>query len=170
MLSEKRKTYNREYLREWRKQNRDRMRAYDQKWRALNPETAATSDRKKYKKSHDKRYQRAEVRAAAVARTSKWQKANPERAAVIRLDVGHRRRARKYATQVGPINYDVVLQQANGLCGICKQELGDSKTHFDHIITLVRGGGHTQENLQVAHATCNQRKNRRLPAEYEAIS
>ena len=159
---EARKAYMRAYLRKWRSKNPGKMRAYDAKWREANPTIARESDKKKQKKHYASH---PEYRAKAVARAKRWMAQNPERAKELRSDVCHRRRARKYATMVGPIDYKQLFIQANGLCGICLKPLEDSKTEFDHIIPLARGGSHTQNNLQITHPRCNRVKNSRLPEE-----
>ena len=165
---EKIREYNKLYLREWRKKNREKMRAYDAKWRAANPEAAKECDLKKGRKYYKNNYHsRPEIRRAAVARAKRWMLANPERNKELRSDVKHRRRALEFATSIGPINYKQLRTDSNGLCGICRNPLGDSKTEYDHIIPLARGGGHTQDNLQLSHPQCNRIKNARLPEELE---
>lgn len=155
------------YQREWQRNHRDKMKAYDTRWREANPEAAKESDQKKHKKWYDSNYHcRPELKIQAVSRAKAWIKANPERAKQNRDNVGHRRRARIHNTQIGPVDYDKIILESNGLCGICSQQL-DSKLEFDHIIPIVRGGGHAQENLQLTHATCNRRKNRRLQEEMD---
>ena len=151
------------YLRTWRPNNREKMRAYDAKWRLANPDVAKESDRRKYKKYHDTNYpNRPEMRAQAVARAKRWVSANPERAKELRQAVDRRRRAKQYGSTVGPIDYKQILIEARGICGICHELLGDMKMEFDHIVPIARGGSHTQENLQAAHMSCNRRKSARM--------
>jgi 5-methylcytosine-specific restriction endonuclease McrA len=80
-------------------------------------------------------------------------------------DVKGRRRAREHGTTAGPVNILTLLDSHDGTCGICGQPL-DINTdvyHLDHIIPLAAGGTHTQNNLQVAHSSCNFIKNKHLP-------
>ncbi len=74
------------------------------------------------------------------------------------------RRARKLATQVEFVDYQVVLEKAQGNCGICGEHL-TAPIEIDHIIPLSRGGTHTYDNLQATHATCNRQKWIFLPSE-----
>lgn len=39
----------------------------------------------------------------------------------------------------------------------CKQKLADP-IEVDHIVPISRGGSHTYDNLQAAHANCNRKK------------
>lgn len=50
---------------------------------------------------------------------------------------------------------------SEGICGICSQEVDPTSWEVDHIRPQARGGTHEQENLQVAHRTCNIWKNDR---------
>jgi 5-methylcytosine-specific restriction endonuclease McrA len=160
-LTEEHKAYMRAYLKEWRKRNPGRMRAYDDKWRAANPDIARESDRKKHQKLYKKRYQDPAFRAKAVIRATQWMKDNPQRSKILRSDISHRRRARIMGSQTGPIDYDQLMLDSNGLCGICGEMLVEP-LELDHIIPIAKGGPHTQDNLQFTHALCNRRKNSRL--------
>jgi 5-methylcytosine-specific restriction endonuclease McrA len=64
-------------------------------------------------------------------------------------------------SQTGPIDYDQLMLDSNGLCGICGEMLVEP-LELDHIIPIAKGGPHTQDNLQFTHALCNRRKNSRL--------
>jgi 5-methylcytosine-specific restriction endonuclease McrA len=76
-----------------------------------------------------------------------------------------KRRALEIGTAVGPINYAEILESGKGKCGICRQPIYGGKFHFDHVIPLARGGSHTQDNLQIAHPSCNQSKGAKLESE-----
>lgn len=161
---EDRKAYMRTYLKEWRRLNRDKMQAYDDKWRSANPEAARVSDKKKQKKHYDSH---PEYRQKAVDRTKRWIQTNPIQAKRLRKAVSDRYRARKYTTRIGSIDYDRIISDSNGLCSICSKVL-TIPIDLDHVIPLSRGGSHTQDNLQATHASCNRRKNRRLMSELKA--
>lgn len=150
-------TNSKEYMKAWRDSHPGKMKAYDDKWRSANPEVARATDKRKQKRHYDSH---PEYRAKAVARARSWQLANPERSKSLRREVSHRRRARIMGSQVGPVNFKKVLIDSSGLCGICLKPL-DSQIDYDHIIPLVKGGSHTQDNLQATHSTCNRRKNSR---------
>lgn len=72
------------------------------------------------------------------------------------------RQARIKTSTVEFVDYAVVIQRANGVCGICRQPFGVGKIEIDHVIPLSKGGGHTYENVQAAHAECNRRKGVRI--------
>ena len=47
-------------------------------------------------------------------------------------------------------------------CGICGRRIRSLRDlHIDHIVPLARGGSSARENLQAAHALCNQQKGAR---------
>jgi 5-methylcytosine-specific restriction endonuclease McrA len=53
--------------------------------------------------------------------------------------------------------------EQDGLCALC-HELLDSDLHVDHKIPFCYGGGNERGNLQLAHASCNQRKRNQVDA------
>lgn len=61
-----------------------------------------------------------------------------------------------------------VLRDNDGLCGICGHRVGRRWT-IDHIIPLSKGGSHTYDNCQPAHAECNRMKADLLPWEFVPI-
>lgn len=52
-----------------------------------------------------------------------------------------------------------VYLRDNGTCGICGDPVDFKGMHLDHVVPLSVGGPDTEENVQVAHAACNFRKN-----------
>ena len=83
---------------------------------------------------------------------------------------GHRRRARHYGCEYDPSVTLPKLIKRDGLrCAICggicdpkdhtwSRYFGPKSPTIDHIIPLAKGGGHTWDNVQVAHAICNSTK------------
>lgn len=65
-----------------------------------------------------------------------------------------------------------IFERDNWICKICGEPV-DKELKFphpnsatlDHIFPLSRGGGHTRENTQLAHAVCNFKKGAKLPFE-----
>lgn len=45
-------------------------------------------------------------------------------------------------------------------CGICGEPVARGDASIDHLQPLCEGGAHRWENVQLAHITCNERKNR----------
>jgi 5-methylcytosine-specific restriction endonuclease McrA len=105
------------------------------------------------------RYARNPTRALAI--NTRWRAKNKERTRAN----ARRRDALKAKTRIGPVDYRDILAASNGLCGICGSSVDTSNPkayHYDHIVPLSRGGGHVQENLQLAHAKCNMKKHARI--------
>jgi 5-methylcytosine-specific restriction endonuclease McrA len=78
-----------------------------------------------------------------------------------------RRRAQQLATKTARISYERIVSFHGMICSICGEGITEQKGElsFDHVIPLIRGGTHTEDNLRPAHTVCNRRKNRRLPSE-----
>lgn len=70
------------------------------------------------------------------------------------------------------ISHLEVFELANWICGICKEPI-DKALRFpdkmaatlEHVIPLSKGGTHTWDNVDAAHAICNFRKSNKLPSE-----
>lgn len=99
-----------------------------------------------------------------LAMVARYQAANPDK----RREYEGRRRARKAAATIGPIDLDALW---TGNCGICLDPIDQDAVaphplsrSLDHIKPLVLGGSHEQSNLQWAHLRCNIRKGDRLTA------
>lgn len=82
----------------------------------------------------------------------------------------HRYRARKYGCEYdSSVNLKKLIKRDGLRCAICG-EMCDPTDHgwtkdfgplyptIDHIIPMAKGGGHTWDNVQVAHAICNSYK------------
>lgn len=63
------------------------------------------------------------------------------------------------------IHHLLVLEQGDGECGICGEDVDPTSFEVDHYIPLSRGGIHHLSNLQPAHMSCNRRKYNTLPKE-----
>lgn len=84
---------------------------------------------------------------------------------IASMSEGHARRARRLrAGFVEPVRRSVVFERANGICGICGESVcRDDKWHIDHVVPLAKGGVHSYDNVQLAHAACNLAKHAKLP-------
>lgn len=82
---------------------------------------------------------------------------------------GHRKRARKYGVEYTPgITLKKVYERDGGVCQICGERVdyrdraygvsGPTYPSIDHIIAMKNGGGHTWDNVQLAHVLCNSYK------------
>jgi 5-methylcytosine-specific restriction endonuclease McrA len=77
------------------------------------------------------------------------------------------RRAHKLKVVVGKIDVDWINCRDGCRCGICGKPVDLELRHpdplsrsYDHIVPLTLGGEHSNRNLQLAHLTCNLRKNK----------
>lgn len=81
----------------------------------------------------------------------------------------HKARAEKYGVKYeGGITLDAVIQRDNNICQICGKPCdsndstwggyGPMYPSIDHVIAMVNGGGHTWNNVQLAHVICNSYK------------
>lgn len=104
---------------------------------------------------------RSDVRSRSGERSRQWKRDNPD---LVRASE-RRRRARKQGCAIEVVDLVEVLRRSRGLCGLCGKPLKLFDTQFDHIVPLARGGVHSTDNLQAAHALCNQRKGTKLPEE-----
>ena len=77
-----------------------------------------------------------------------------------------RRRRAKAATQVDVVDINVVAQRDGWCCGICGKRVTRATWSLDHIVPLSKGGGHTYENVVLAHLACNVKRGAgRLPVQ-----
>lgn len=121
-----------------------------------------------------------EAWAERLARTAAWRLANPHllteqhRAWCAanrdrKRAKDQRRRARLLNAFVAEVDPAEIWERDNGVCGICRTPIDPdllwphkmSKT-LDHVIPLAKGGTHEPDNIQLAHAVCNSRKNDRV--------
>ena len=83
--------------------------------------------------------------------------------------VGHRKRARLYGVEYDPsVRLDRLIERDGLICRICGGEcdpndingglVGMTYPTIDHIVAMANGGGHTWDNVQVAHFICNSNK------------
>jgi 5-methylcytosine-specific restriction endonuclease McrA len=139
----------REYLRNWRNEptrkerSRAAMRAwherhpgYEREWRAAHPERA---------------------RRAAWA----YGQRHPDR---VKAAAARNYARRRGATPAEKIPREAIWIRDRGLCGDCGVFCPfDGGWHMDHIVPIVKGGGHTWGNVRVTCPPCNLRKHDKLP-------
>jgi 5-methylcytosine-specific restriction endonuclease McrA/biotin operon repressor len=97
---------------------------------------------------------RLEVRAKERERGRQRAREDSERA----RNRNHARRIRYAGQYVERVESLVVLERADGVCGICGQDVDPLRFHVDHVVPLSRGGVHAYSNVQPAHPSCNVRK------------
>lgn len=57
----------------------------------------------------------------------------------------------------------MVLELADGVCGICGGDVDPFDFEVDHIVPVSKGGFHNYENVQPSHRRCNRAKSANLP-------
>lgn len=149
---EKHRERDREYARHRRAsrtpEENEAYRAYLRQWRRDNPDKVRQLLRDYYLANKDK---------FAEAR-DRWRAENPERFAVQVRTYTSNRRARKRAAstfRVTPRDWDRLVSRYQGRCAYC--DTGGQMT-MDHVIPIARGGGHRIGNLVPACETCNKSK------------
>lgn len=152
----------RAYAAAYYRANREKRRAQVKAWQDANPERVRESKRNSERRRHGHAPRAAaapedERRAAARAATRKYQAQPHVRAA--RAETQRVRNARRRtAAVVEDVHPLVVLELADGVCGICGGDVDPLDFHVDHVIPLALGGEHSYMNTQPAHAVCNIRK------------
>ena len=90
-----------------------------------------------------------------------WREKNPE----LTRWYSKQKKMRRRAVAVEHVESLVVLELADGVCGICGKDVDPLDYHVDHIVPITRGGEHSYANTQPAHPACNQRKHSKLQEE-----
>ncbi len=146
---------NRINVAQWVKKNPEKKRAqsYDRYWK--NPELNRAIGVAYY----------ASHREEGKARTKKWVKDNPERAAA-----GYRtKRARKRGNGGKHTGAEIedILRLQKFKCAYCGASVRKKKNrHVDHITPLVKGGTNDRRNLKVLCPPCNLSKKAKDPIDF----
>jgi 5-methylcytosine-specific restriction endonuclease McrA len=120
----------------WRERNRERVRTYFREWQ------------------HEQRAVGGPHAQRQRAHAASYKKRRREHY----TELQRLRDARKLENYVEDVHRLVVLERADGICGICGEDVDPLNFHVDHIEPLARGGEHSYANTQPAHPPCNQRK------------
>jgi len=147
-------------------ENQDKLKLKSIRHRAENNEIVRASDRKSYQKNKAERLAKMaryaqENPQVNLKASANYRKNHPEKRKLIVIKCAANRRVRKLETAKEDIDFGLLLRKAAGFCAICSIKL-EGKWHFDHIIPLSKGGGHTQDNMQVTHPRCNLKKSAKL--------
>lgn len=93
-------------------------------------------------------------------REKNWQARNPNKVRAQGL-IKRARKARAFVERVDP---QVVFERDKRRCGICRKLIKvRDEWHIDHVVPLSKGGTHSYDNVQLAHAKCNLVKHDKLP-------
>ena len=138
-----------EYMRRWRLENKDKVKANFEKWVAENPER---------RKEHEAKT-RSKHRAENVIRTDRWRKANPGsrvgESASYRANKANRTPAWANKKQIERV-YELAAWAS---------KFTDEPLHVDHISPLhgeTISGLHVESNLQILTASENVRKSNKF--------
>lgn len=136
------------YIKNWQNENRERVRAYKDKWKENNPSY------------HHDWYLANRGRSLARAKSNAKRRLeeNPERIRAMQRNAVARRRARQREAFVENVDSRVVWERDRGICGICGEPADAGDWHVDHVIPIARGGEHSYANVQVSHPYCNRSK------------
>lgn len=160
----------REYMRRYRTENlelvraKDRLRAratkearaeYFRQWREHNKEALADSKRRYAIKN----------REATRRRFQRWAAANPDRV----KDSARRRKATLAGVPSEPYTSTEIFERDNWTCQLCLLPLNPEAnwpnhqfSSIDHVVPISRGGPDTPGNVQAAHLGCNLAKGARM--------
>jgi 5-methylcytosine-specific restriction endonuclease McrA len=79
-------------------------------------------------------------------------------------------RARKHHARIGSVRREAIIERDNQTCHICERYVERRNLVLDHVIPLSLGGSHTEDNLAVAHRSCNARKGNRPLSELSKLT
>lgn len=129
--------YHKEWRRQYRFRNRDRLREK----------------------------KRVENRSPArVAYKKQWALRNPEKVSAAKRN--RKARVRNAPGSHTGADINSIFKAQRGKCAYCRSSFSKVPKHVDHIIALVNGGSNYPSNLQLLCDTCNQRKNSSDPIEF----
>ena len=122
--------------------------------------------------SYTNRYVTPEERATRLAELQERAAADPIAHAARKQERWQRRRAQKLALPAEKFRHEDVYERDGWICGLCGEPVDRELRYpdpmspsLDHVIPLSRGGHHVLENVQLAHLTCNVRKQARVAEE-----
>jgi 5-methylcytosine-specific restriction endonuclease McrA len=159
------------YFRTWEKsrerkskyQKTDKGKEYGRRWYRQNKEMR-DAQIKEYQKKHPERYREyarewdkrnPEKRRAVYA---KYRKSHPEKT----REMNSRRKARIRNNKIGKVDYKKIIMRDGYICHICGNLVHPKDLQFDHVFPLSKGGSHTDDNISVSHALCNNKKRAKI--------
>ena len=76
-----------------------------------------------------------------------------------KLSVRQRYRAKQNGLECdNSVTLAEVFKRARGVCGVCDKWVQPKHASMDHIVPMIKGGGHIYINIQLTHLICNLRK------------
>lgn len=92
-----------------------------------------------------------------------WRRDNPERNREIHNDSWQRHRS---GLTGDSITLQELYERDGGICKLCGEPCVIEAGQIEHATPISRGGTHTWDNVQLAHALCNQRKGTKTMEEW----
>jgi 5-methylcytosine-specific restriction endonuclease McrA len=132
----------------------EREKARKAAWWTAHPEKVGIYGAARYSKDPEKEKDRINA----------WKKANPEKVKAHKA-----KRLAREKINGGKLSPDIVpklLSLQRGKCAICKKALKKTGHHLDHVVPLVRGGKHTDSNVQLTCPKCNINKRDKDPISF----
>jgi 5-methylcytosine-specific restriction endonuclease McrA len=157
--------HRKEYIKNWKRQNRDKVREHARKHYRKGAEAKKDSIRSEEEKRRERKreYARKWYQQNAdkvLKKCAEYRKRNPEKRktwASYRRELRYRRTTRAEALEAA----EEIKRLRRGLigkCSYCGQEFAQKQLHIDHIEPLSKGGLHIAENLTLACQRCNLSK------------
>jgi len=111
----------------------------------------------------------ARNRIRIIEKTKEW--GGTQKGKAVKIATNSKRRAiKKLAKVIDEQKIKDWIKQWKSLiivnCHWCKNQFAPSKCHADHVMPLSKGGDHSMENLVIACASCNHRKNAKTPDDW----
>lgn len=180
---ERKREYNREYrARNYERlleadraryaANKEQMNARNRAYRQAHAAEIAEREKRNYELKREEILERERQRyAAETDRIKSVQRAYRARRPPAVIDRQSRRRARLAEVESAPYRPSQIFERDGWTCQICVEPI-DRDVRFpnsmcasiDHIIPLSAGGPDVPDNLQATHLVCNIRKGAALPA------
>jgi 5-methylcytosine-specific restriction endonuclease McrA len=136
-------------VRAWREKNQDHVREMKRAWARARVEEKRVYDRARYEENNE----------AIRKRASEWAASHPEKMRQYK----QRYRTRKQENGIYVVRQSFISRLYNSPCAYCGSRENISA---DHIIPIVRGGTHSEGNLQPLCRSCNSSKHDKLWIEW----
>lgn len=149
-----------EYLKLWRKSNKEKTDAARKRWKDANPEKERAHQKRYYKSNSKKVIENARRWGEANPEKKKeyakqWRKSHPEER--IAWEQARRARISGNGGKFTPREWKDLCNYYGNKCLCCGRS--DLKLTADHVIPIKLGGVNSIENLQPLCKSCNSKKN-----------
>lgn len=164
--------------RQWVEKNREKSRAYTQKWKKDNPEKVKLKSESYYAKNKNIILEKNRNSESKKLYASAWRKRNKDKCSqytkswqlknhlkMVEKWKRHRAKRRAIAGVPSPKIVQKLMRSQRGFCACCGKKLAH-KFHLDHILPISLGGTSEDFNLQLLRAECNLKKGAKHPIDY----